>query len=151
MVFKWREGARFNGADVQKVGERIASIAEKNAGIVTAEAVVRDARSDRSPLHRHFEWNDATAAHQYRLTQGRELIRAVVTIVEESSDKEPVRAFVNLGPSESYRPLAVVMANPDMREQLLRQAQAELQGFKKRFAQLSELAEVFAAIDRIAM
>ena len=38
--------------------------------------VVEAARDDQSPLHRHFEWDDAKAAHTERLSQARGIIRA---------------------------------------------------------------------------
>lgn len=45
-------------------------------GSLTAEEVVRRAKSKRSPLHKFFEWEDEVAAHAYRIEQARELIRS---------------------------------------------------------------------------
>lgn len=69
----------------QAIQDRLAKIQAQNNGRLTPDAVVDDARDPRSPLHDQFEWDDAKAAHQYRLEQARELIRTVkcqVTVLE---------------------------------------------------------------------
>jgi len=47
------------------------------SGKITAERVLEVARNPSNPLHGEFQWNDAIAAHGYRLEQARELIRTV--------------------------------------------------------------------------
>ena len=41
-----------------------------------AELVVAEAEEPDHPLHKHFCWDDNEAAHQYRLTQSRQLLRS---------------------------------------------------------------------------
>lgn len=59
------------------VESRLEKLSRLNGGRLTPQAVVDDARDPASPLHERFEWDDSTAAHQYRLSQARELIRTV--------------------------------------------------------------------------
>lgn len=61
--------------DLSDAAKRLQEI-EKN-GRVTPEEVVEDARDPASPLHSHFEWDDAEAAHQHRLGQAALLISRV--------------------------------------------------------------------------
>ncbi|HMF68916.1 MAG TPA: hypothetical protein VK602_15065 [Phyllobacterium sp.] len=46
-------------------------------GMLSIEAVVDAAGLEDSVLHKHFEWNDGTAGHLYRLEQARALIRTL--------------------------------------------------------------------------
>lgn len=48
-----------------------------HGGILQAEDVLEEAKNPASPLHPMFEWDNAAAAHQYRLDQARALIREV--------------------------------------------------------------------------
>lgn len=127
-------------------------------GQLVPEAVVERARPADNPLHEHFEWDDAEAAHQFRLQQAGHLIRAVVVLdSEEGPSKPPVRAFVNVNINDEnepeqrvYKALDEVLADTDLRHQALQSALQELAAFRKRYRDLQELAEVFAAADRAA-
>jgi hypothetical protein len=46
-------------------------------GLLRPETIVAAARDSASPLHNHFEWDDAAAAQIYRIAQARALIRQV--------------------------------------------------------------------------
>jgi hypothetical protein len=62
----------------QAIARRLTELTTAGGGVLTPEAVVRDARNRRSPLHRHiFRENDRQAAHQRRLDLARQLIRSV--------------------------------------------------------------------------
>ncbi len=60
------------------------------AGSLTPAAVVADATPEGSPLHHHFEWDDATAAHAHRLTQAAALIRSIKVERTVPGEREPV-------------------------------------------------------------
>ena len=47
------------------------------AGTLTADTLVAIAADPASPLHAHFEWDDAVAAHRHRQEQARVLIRSI--------------------------------------------------------------------------
>lgn len=55
----------------------IHTMANRHGGRLTPEMVLTDAKRKDSPLHAYFEWNNAKAAHQWRLEQARTLIRSV--------------------------------------------------------------------------
>jgi hypothetical protein len=63
MVYKWKDAARLK-TDAQTAGE-ICEKLEKNGGL-TAKRLADESRPEDAPLHKEFEWNDATAAEAYR-------------------------------------------------------------------------------------
>jgi hypothetical protein len=69
----------------QAVRQRLEEIREANGGILSAEAIVEDARQKDSPLHGEFEWHVKTAAYQYWLDTARKLIRSVRVVVSEET------------------------------------------------------------------
>ena len=144
-VYRWKSGAR-SPVSAQVAGEVCASLEE--AGNLTPQALVEASRPEDAPLHAAFEWDDATAAELYRETQAGYIIRSVEVVVQGSA--EPVRAFVSVTTGKSATPYASVervMVRADSRALLLERARAELETFRRKYRQLSELAEVFAAID----
>lgn len=135
-----------------------AAVQELNAlaeasGLLTPRAVLERAENKRSALHPLFTWDDSKAAHLRRLDEARAVIVMVRVKMELQPDRPliSVRAFVSLGEDRvsggGYRPITVVLADPSQRAQLLRTAVQELAALQKKYAQLSELAQVFAALD----
>jgi hypothetical protein len=156
LEYAWRDGARLQkGARVpaQAVGERLERLRAAGAGELTPEAVVEDARHPASPLHSLFEWDDTQAAHQYRLVQARAVIRAVIVRYRAAAGDgaRSVVAFVNLkdGDRQYYTATAVALSDPARRAIALRQAWEDFQALRRRYAQLAEFAQLFAALDEI--
>lgn len=150
MAYQFKEGFRFENVNPQKAGERIEKIRARTNGLLTPEHVVEDARSVRSPLHNAFEWNDTVAAEKYRLDQASYLIRAIIVVPQgETSDRPPLRAFVNVKKDEQrgYTSLDVAMSDSDLRAQVVQQAWSELLGWRERYREYQELAKVFSVID----
>lgn len=149
MVYKYNKFAYKVPAQV--VGEHFEKI-EKKFGEVNRENVLESARPKKSPIHELFEWDDSVAAEQYRLTQAGLLITNLDVEIEEA-DKEPtvVRAFMNISESTKGTFINVNSAfqNGDTREIVLKRALQELQAFKKKYFELSELADVFATISTL--
>ncbi len=116
-------------------------------GRIMPEDVVAAARSARSPLHSHFEWDDTAAAQQYRLEQARYLLRVVVTTVPHTTTQ--VRAFVSLSNETGYRQTLNVMVNKDFRAQLLEDAYKDMERFRLKYQHLQELRGVIAAMTRL--
>jgi len=118
------------------------------------EAVVEYAKNEATELHRYFTWDDCEAAQAYRVMQARSLIRVAVHVIEET--QESVRAFVSLTPDRKtgagYRATVDVMDDAQLMAQLLKDAQAELAAFKRKYARLraaGELLGVFEAIEKV--
>jgi len=154
--YAWRNGARLQkGAHVpaQTVGERLEWLRGDGGGELTPETVVADARDPASPLHPLFEWNETEAAHQYRLSQARSIIRAVVVRYRATPEGGPrsIVAFVNVkeGDRRYYTATAVAMSDPERRGIVLRQAWEDFQALRRRYADLAEFATLFAALDEI--
>lgn len=154
--YAWRDGARLQkGARVpaQAVGERLERLRAGAGGELVPEAVVEDARDPASPLHSLFEWDDAEAAHQHRLSQARAMIRAVVVRYRAEPEDGPrsIVAFVNVkeGDRQYYTSVAAAMSDPGRRAIVLRQAWEDFQALRKRYQNLAEFAALFAALDEI--
>jgi hypothetical protein len=144
----------------EEVGPILERLAKRDGGLRPA-AVVDEARPADNPMHSYFEWDDSAAGERYREQQAAYLIRAVVVV--EESEPEEVRAFVHIeDPDEqqervedsavvrvgSYQPIDVAMADPSMRDQVLRRALIDLRAWERKYQQLDELRDVFAAADR---
>lgn len=135
------------------VGERLALIEEQN-GALRAEDVVADAKSNNSPLHRYFEWDDTEAARAHRLWQARSLIGRYYVRHVEQPEAKPVRAWVNLRPTESdpdqrYENIVTAMSDEEKRRRVMYQAMRELRSWQNRYADLKEFSDVFSAIDKL--
>lgn len=65
-----------NSEQRKVIRERLREI-EQRTGMLTPDAVLKDAKSKESPLHQLFEWDDRKAAAKWRLEQARDLIVTV--------------------------------------------------------------------------
>lgn len=153
MVYKWKQGTQFK-ISAQAAGERIDELKNSLGRNLKADDIVTDARSGRSPLHKVFDWDDRTAAHQHRLQIARILMASIVTIyVDVTKPDEParqIRSYVSLRDKGTKRgrtfyPMAQVLSDEDKRNQLLRSALAEFRAWRDRYRQLQELTEIFEA------
>ena len=113
--FAFRDGRNF-GVSADVAGHELERIAQRD-GTLQAQAVVDDSRPAAAPLHPIFEWDDGTAAENYRRHQARSLIKAVQVIHQESKAQEPVYVHVPAQEGRSaggYMPTAVVVQRPDL-------------------------------------
>lgn len=152
-------GSRLRDRDAQVWGERLEHLAGE--GLVTADDIVQDAQQEDSPTHSYFNWDDATAAHGYRLMQARYYMRSVNILVKD--DAEPTRAFIHLKqsqdeddeeteaeeeePTAGYRTIQTIMANPRLTRMLLEQARRELVSYRRKYNQYAEMAKVHEHLD----
>lgn len=139
----------------KKAIQELRVLYKSKKGMLTPEDVLQRARVRSSALHSYFEWDDTEAARKYRLEQARGVIRTVRVHIERVDVPEiKVRAYVSL-PSDrntttGYRHISLVMATPAQRNELLAVALAEFEALRKRYADLTELAGVFEAIEKAA-
>lgn len=150
-VFKDAPVAIMNAkkADPQRIGQALAKIAADGGGRLTPNAVVEAARNARSPLHRHFEWDDLKAADAYRLEQAREIIRVIRL---DDGAEEPARAFLSVKDDAgvSYRTSQEVSGSLDLQLAVLKQAERDLDAFQKRYRELTEICEdVMSAREKV--
>jgi len=148
VIYQWKPGSRAE-LDAQAVGEELERIRTKHNGRLESEMVIEAARECGSPLHTAFEWNNKRAADAYRVDQARYLIRSIEVIVEDQPDAKPVRAFVSVvrDQDRSYTSVSHALGDPELRRQVLLGALGELEAWRIRYAELVELANVFASID----
>jgi len=122
-------------------------ISASNGGFLLPEKVVEVARNPKSVLHNKFEWSNDKAAHEYRLWQARQLITLSVTVL---SSGQELQTFVSLSTDRpgrcGYRHTVDVLQDEELKAQLLRDALADMNTFQRRYSELSQLAQLFAAI-----
>lgn len=148
--FGWKEGAHTKRLDIEAVVPVLQRL-EAEHGALTPEDVLTEAQEPASPLHGFFTWDDSTAARLHRLAEARDLIRSVtVTYVGTEEPARTVRAFVHYGEENVYESMAVVLSDDEKRAALLAMALAELAACRRKYADLKELAGVFAALDAVA-
>lgn len=149
--YGWRPGSRVK-LDPEKAGREMEDVRRKNGGALTPEALLERARSANSATHDHFEWDDTVAAHQHRLSQAGDLIRAITIDVVKSNlePPKPIRAFVSVERQgeRSYTSTAHALSDAELRKQVLDRAWADLEAWRQRHAELTEFAKIFAAIDQ---
>lgn len=149
VIYGWRQGSRVN-IDAQKAGEALVALQKGKNGLLEPEDIVSAARNEQSALHPHFEWDDGVAAEAFRADQARELVRSLTIDVSRSNlEERSVRAFVNVETEagRGYVSTMTAMSSEELRKQVLRKAFAELEAWRSRHAELSELARIFSAID----
>lgn len=119
-----------------------------DAGLIDARSAVKWARRNRtSQLYRELEWDNTVAGEEYRIHQVRQLI--AVEIIDGGGVRKLVSLSIDRSQGGGYRPIEEVGASPNLRAILLRDALGELNRVKERFKRLSELAQVWAAADRV--
>lgn len=146
-IFKPNEPIRLKNAkdaDAAIIGDALAVIAAQHGGELRPNDVVAAATEVTHPLHKHFEWNDQSAAHAHRLDQARALIR-IVRI--DDADKDNPRAFLSIkfeNSSVSYRPLDEIMGSSAMQLSMLRAAKRDIDAFMNRYRGLRDIMEPVA-------
>jgi hypothetical protein len=149
VIYGWRQGSRI-GIDAQKAGEAIANLQKGRNDPLEPQQIVDAARAEDSVLHNHFEWDDHAAAEAFRCDQARDLVRSLTVDISRSNvEQKTVRAFVNVetDTARGYVSTATAMSSEELRKQVLRRAFTELEAWRARHAELSELARIFSAID----
>ncbi len=146
MTAEWRPGSphAHKGISADAAHTELKRL-ESMHSVLTPQHVVKSAMRKRSPIHTALEWDDNAAAGKHRLHQARCLLRDV--IVRISDDVPEVPAFTNVRvvkdgkASRGYVNVEAALASADMRQYILKRALCELEGFQRRYAQLTVLAK----------
>lgn len=150
--------------DVPRVASELAQLAHQHGETISATTVVSAASDPQSAMHRYFEWDDTAAAHEYRLSQARQLIRSIQVNVITKPGPNPERAWTrqyhNVRVSEpeaatlrAYVPLQIVIKDEDKLREVIENAQRELFGWRERvrtyqdFEEFRRFQSVLTAID----
>jgi hypothetical protein len=138
-------------AQKQTAMDVMQALAKANGGTITPEALVDAARDKESPLHEYFEWDDATAAHQYRLEQARRMIRAchVKEIIRKETLEIPY--FVKdpaIDQNEpGYRETAKVATDEDFAQTMILREIISARGQLKRVSNFAKYVGVGSDVD----
>jgi len=135
-----------------EIEHELETVRQREGGILRPQSVVEAARDEGSPMHDQFTWDDTEAAEAYRIEQARNLIRVYVTVLHE--EKPPIRTYVSISTERraggGYYHVRDVMGDAERRDQLLRDALLQLQALRRKYAELTELAEIFHALETVA-
>ncbi len=131
-------------------------------GRLTPEIIVQEASKKDSKLHPFFTWNNAKAAHAWRLEQASYFLRSIkVTIEAPDGSQTKARAYVSIRQEEEesddedmsgrgeYMPLEVVLQDSTMSAQMMDDAKRELRSFQRKYQTLKALTPVMEAIDEL--
>lgn len=144
-------GMRFyEGIDANRIVDELLSIGDK----FTPKQIVDKARDPNTELHKCFEWNDSIAAEKYRIRQASAVVHSIkiayIDTKTNTTKVTPIRMFsMPEKRNGSYAPTEVILKQVDQYQMLLNKALDELRAFKTRYKSLSELQEVFDAIDAL--
>lgn len=142
-AYAWKHNSRHK-IQAQVAGEEISRIRDDRGLFFTPSDIVEEASPDDAILHPEFEWDDEKAAHEYRKDQARHLIDHVVVVKVDTEPQDFVRAFVSIRTEEGprYTETAYAFSVPDLREDVLSQAMADMRTFERRYHQYLDLAKV---------
>ena len=121
------------------------------------DALIRKARSPKSPLHDGFTWDDTEAAGQWRRHEARRLVQFLY--VTDDAGELHHRAFLSIQAIESeddeqsqariWVRTDAAIENRQLREAVLRTALGELDALRRKYGHLKELAAVFDAAEKV--
>lgn len=117
------------------------------------------ARDPAHPWHENFEWDDDAAAELYRLTQANQILRQwkgrIIRIDKADRHVDVQVERVLQSPAgergegkASYLPVSKVMADPVLREEMIRTVLLELMAYRRRYAEIMALSGIWEAIDQ---
>jgi hypothetical protein len=131
------EGSRFSNADAKIIGPVLESLAAEGNEL-TARGIVDIAHSTNSPLHPYFEWDDASAADQFRLGQAQIMMRSIRVKTLDGETKPVSRAFRVAAPPEppvprENRSFKALHGESALAAQTMAAAHAEMQAFRSKY------------------
>lgn len=152
----WKESSKFRSIPAEIAGEHLEKIRAKNGGYLRPINVLSDARSEKSPLHNVFEWDDSAAGEKYRLQQASEILRSIEKIevrVINGKDRDfRERAYLsvpveNADSKRVYMEAIEVMQSPRRREDFLREALNLAEQWRRNYERYVEFAKICEAIE----
>jgi hypothetical protein len=152
--YKFVAGGGKPGVNADRIGREIDSIRKETGGIASPAELVNRARNATSAMHGWFTWDDSKAAELHRQQEARRLLRDIrIVRVVEGEEQPPQRVYVSVahstgGKGGAYAPIIEAMSDDTMREQVIGDAIAGLNGWRKRYEEFSELAPAIALVDQ---
>ena len=136
----------FFKADAETVYKEITALGDS----FSPEQIVEAAREEGTEVHKCFTWDDTVAAENWRRHQARVLVAQLV-IKTETTDREPVavRVIASTATRNEYKPVVKLIEAEQGYADLLAKAINELKAFQQKYKAITELREIFAAIDEL--
>ena len=149
-VYKFREGHSVKGITAQDVGLELEAIRTRH-GSLTPQSVVKEARSEESPLHSCFTWNNDEAAEQYRLHEARRLIVSIRIVNGPASPVVPVYVSITTPEkSREYRPTTEVMSDEKIKERFMDELRRFIETLERKYKGLRDLDDVLERMKQVA-
>ena len=146
---RWTTGFPNLGKDAREIHSYI-------SGFDNNPEMIDDARSEDSPIHEFFEWDDTVAAEEHRHYQCNLLRRGVKVVRKINGQENVAPAFITVKHRDTtkdqpttFKPIEVILADPEGRDYLLEEAIRELIRFRRKFATLDSLANFFKELDAV--
>ena len=137
-AYSW---TRHYGVDAQVFGDIYYGLPTR-----TPEELLRVAAKKASPIHSLFDWDDQTAAHEYRLVQARCMVSSLqVEIISVDGKKDRVNAFIRSSDRGSH--VAVFEATNEEMDDAEQMCIREMNTFKRKWKSLQLARTVISAID----
>ena len=167
MVYKAVKNAGFNDEQAQVYGERIAEIELNNRDTEDLPGlIIEDSKSELSPLNDYFEWNNEKAGWKWRRHQAQVLLCTIeVQIVRpDVEDVVYTRAFhpvkLTITPQNkdeksyeisTWTVKERILEDPNLRRQIIDKAIRELNQWREKYNQYTELSTMFDAIQQLRL
>lgn len=136
----WKLGSLAKEIDPNEAVTELERI-ENIYGAITPENILEASKSKRSLLHRLFNWNDESAANQYRLQQARTIINNIeIVIISDGQPRQmPVFEIITKDDKRIYK--SIEEFTIDDAEQVRRQAIREINIWKNKLEYFSQFAK----------
>ena len=153
---KWKKGYRNSGIDPAAAHAELERLRTAGDGKLKPAEVVSAAKNENSVLHPAFQWDGRKAASEWRLYQARNLIRSIEIVLVDNPDIQTRAYEVRTISADSktpsptinvYSSIEDILADPMARDELLGRAIKDALTFRRRYQALSELSQVFKAVD----
>lgn len=153
--YRLKPGGPWKRSRAQVYGEYLEKLAMANKKELKPEIIVRAARSEDSPIHECFEWDDSKAAEKYRLEQARKLVNHLEIKIEFKKGERFQKAWFSITTNgrnqRAYNHMNVVFTEKPKRDQVIQQALREIKDWQKRYESYQELAQIFDAIEQVQL
>ena len=148
MGVSWVKGTTFKAKPevAKQVMDELAA-----EGRLSPAELVEVSRPKDAPLHQDFfSLNDKEAAQKYREYRAGIMIASIIVTPEAEENSAPVRAYFNIERgTHEYIPTEIIMSDESKKARLLDVAKREMISFRAKYANLTQLAGVINAIDRV--
>ena len=119
-------------------------------GAITADNVLEAARDENHPLHRFFDWDDASAAEKFRRQQATQMIARVVVNIDVQGAPRTVRAFIGVDrdAERQYLPAVEVLSDKESRLRILAEMKSDLEAMRRRYETYDFCAKALKEVGR---